>query len=129
MKYDLGKLGKGRIGVIGDFCLDVYWHADMTKSELSRETPHFPLPVVRERMSPGGAGNVAMNLLALAPKAVHVIGVFGEDWRGHALQRAGQHIFNDIRVQKPHRLTTDEPPSKWERARPLQCAELRIRDR
>ena len=41
MKYDLEKLGKGRIGVIGDFCLDVYWHADMTKSELSRETPHF----------------------------------------------------------------------------------------
>ena len=31
MKYDLDKLGKGRIGVIGDFCLDVYWHADMTK--------------------------------------------------------------------------------------------------
>ena len=53
MKYDLKKLGKGRIGVIGDFCLDVYWHADMTKSELSRETPHFPLPIVQERLSPG----------------------------------------------------------------------------
>ena len=67
MKYDLGKLGKGRIGVIGDFCLDVYWHADMTKSELSRETPHFPLPIVQERLSPGGAGNVVANLLALKP--------------------------------------------------------------
>ena len=32
MDYDLGKLGKGRIAVIGDFRLDVYWHADMTKS-------------------------------------------------------------------------------------------------
>ena len=41
MKYDLGKLGKGQIGVIGDFCLDVYWHADMTKSELSRESSLF----------------------------------------------------------------------------------------
>ena len=70
MKYDLGKLGKGRIGVIGDFCLDVYWHADMTKSELSRETPHFPLPIVQERLSPGGAGNVVANLLALKPKKV-----------------------------------------------------------
>ena len=63
MKCDLTKLGKGRIGVIGDFCLDVYWHADMTRSELSRETPHFPLPIVQERLSPGGAGNVVANLL------------------------------------------------------------------
>ena len=86
MKYDLNKLGKGRIGVIGDFCLDVYWHADMTKSELSRETPHFPLPIVQERLSPGGAGNVVANLLALKPKKVHAIGVFGADWRGAALK-------------------------------------------
>ena len=86
MKYDLSKLGKGRIGVIGDFCLDVYWHADMTKSELSRETPHFPLPVVQERLSPGGAGNVAANLLALEPKKVYALGVFGDDWRGQALK-------------------------------------------
>ena len=86
MKYDLKKLGKGRIGVIGDFCLDVYWHADMTKSELSRETPHFPLPIVQERLSPGGAGNVVMNLLALEPKSVSAIGVFGDDWRGAALK-------------------------------------------
>ena len=86
MKYDLKKLGKGRIAVIGDFCLDVYWHADMTKSELSRETPHFPLPIVEERLSPGGAGNVVMNLLALEPKSVVAIGVFGDDWRGAALK-------------------------------------------
>ena len=86
MKYYLKKLGKGRIGVIGDFCLDVYWHADMTKSELSRETPHFPLPIVQERLSPGGAGNVVMNLLALEPKSVSAIGVFGDDWRGAALK-------------------------------------------
>lgn len=86
MKYDLRKFGKGRIGVIGDFCLDVYWHADMTKSELSRETPHFPLPIVQERLSPGGAGNVVMNVLALEPKSVHAVGVFGDDWRGAALK-------------------------------------------
>jgi len=86
MKYDLKKLGKGRIAVIGDFCLDVYWHADMTKSELSRETPHFPLPIVEECLSPGGAGNVVMNVLALEPKAAYAVGVFGDDWRGAALK-------------------------------------------
>ena len=96
MKYDLKKLGKGRIGVIGDFCLDVYWHADMTKSELSRETPHFPLPVVQERLSPGGAGNVVANLLALEPKRVYAVGVFGDDWRGIALKGLLEKAGADI---------------------------------
>ena len=96
MKYDLNKLAKGRIGVIGDFCLDVYWHADMTKSELSRETPHFPLPIVQERLSPGGAGNVVANLLALKPKKVHAIGVFGADWRGVALKGLLEKAGTDI---------------------------------
>ena len=29
-------IDRARVGVIGDFCLDVYWLADMTRSELSR---------------------------------------------------------------------------------------------
>lgn len=57
-----------RIGIIGDFCVDIYWHADMRKSELSRETPHYPLPIVGERVYLGAGGNVAANLAALAPK-------------------------------------------------------------
>ena len=107
MKYDLNKLGKGRIGVIGDFCLDVYWHADMTKSELSRETPHFPLPIVQERLSPGGAGNVVANLLALKPKKVHAIGVFGDDWRGATLKDLLKKGGADIAgvVTDPDRVT------------------------
>ena len=107
MNYDLGKLGKGRIAVIGDFCLDVYWHADMTKSELSRETPHFPLPIVQERLSPGGAGNVAANLLALEPKKVHAVGVFGDDWRGAALKDLMQKAGADVSgvVTDPARVT------------------------
>ena len=107
MKYDLKKLGSGRIGVIGDFCLDVYWHADMTKSELSRETPHFPLPIVQERLSPGGAGNVVANLLALEPKKVYAIGVFGDDWRGQALKGLLERDGADISgvVTDPARVT------------------------
>ena len=107
MESDLERLGRGRIAVIGDFCLDVYWHADMTKSELSRETPHFPLPIVRERMSPGGAGNVVANLLALEPKSVHAIGVFGDDWRGAALKGLLEKAGTDISgvVTDPSRVT------------------------
>ena len=73
------------IAVVGDFCLDIYWLADMTRSRLSRETPHFPLPVVNERMNCGGAGNVACNVAALKPKEISVYGVVGADWRGQVL--------------------------------------------
>ena len=30
--------------VVGDVCLDLYWRADMTRSKISRETPHYPCP-------------------------------------------------------------------------------------
>ena len=84
----LDGMGRARIGLVGDLCLDVYWKADMRLSELSRETPHYPLPVVEERVSPGGAGNVACNLAALAPGGLKVLGLVGEDWRGELLIRA-----------------------------------------
>ena len=85
-----------RMAVIGDFCLDVYWYADMRKSELSRETPHFPLPIVKEQMSPGGAGNVVANLLSLEPASVKCIGVFGDDWRGLEYRKVLRNLGADI---------------------------------
>jgi bifunctional ADP-heptose synthase (sugar kinase/adenylyltransferase) len=70
----------------------------MTRSELSRETPHFPLPIVEERASPGGAGNTAANLAALRPASVRMLGVLGNDWRGglllDALTSRGVEIGN-----------------------------------
>ena len=84
----LHSIGKVRIGVLGDFCMDIYWHADMTRSTLSRETPHFPLPVVSEKMSPGAAGNVAANIAALKPGKLVVLGAIGKDWRGALLKDA-----------------------------------------
>ncbi len=84
------------IAVIGDFCLDVYWTADMTKSELSREVPHFPLPIIEERMSPGGAGNVVCNICALKPQKVSAIGMIGCDWRGDALKRLLANAGADV---------------------------------
>ena len=77
-----------RIGLIGDFCLDLYWLADMRLSELSRETPHHPLPVVEERYAPGGAGNAACNIAALKPGRLSVCGLVGNDWRGTLLLNA-----------------------------------------
>ena len=85
LEWIFSKIKEVRIAIIGDICLDVYWKADMTKSELSRETPHFPLPIIEERMYPGGGGNVAVNIAALLPKSIKVFGVTGKDWRGDIL--------------------------------------------
>ena len=74
-----------RAVLIGDMCLDVYWFADMTQSKLSRETPHFPLPVVSEKMSAGAGGNAAVNLSVLCDN-VTPLGVIGNDWRGQCLR-------------------------------------------
>lgn len=81
-------ISRARIGLIGDLCLDMYMDVDMRLSELSREVPNYTLPVVGERVSPGGAGNVAANLAALKPKALRVLGVLGRDWRGGLLKEA-----------------------------------------
>ncbi|MBQ9366536.1 MAG: bifunctional hydroxymethylpyrimidine kinase/phosphomethylpyrimidine kinase [Victivallales bacterium] len=97
----LQSIPKLRVGVIGDFCLDVYWHADMRLSELSRETPHFPLPIVEERLSPGGAGNVAANLRALRPASVPCVGLVGKDWRGTALLETLEAIGCDTTALLP----------------------------
>ena len=84
----LDQIDTAKVGLIGDLCLDMYWLADMRLSELSRETPHYPLPVVEERYAPGGAGNVACNLAALKPKILCVAGIIGDDWRGDLLLKA-----------------------------------------
>lgn len=82
----LGQISSLRAGVIGDVCLDVYWEADMSRSVLSRETPHYTMPVVTERHSPGAAGNVAANLKALGCREVTVCSAIGRDWRGELLK-------------------------------------------
>lgn len=88
-RNELNKLLSGidtvRVGILGDFCLDAYWHADMLRSVLSRETPHYPMPVVKETYSPGAAGNVAQNVAALQPASLTLLGVIGDDWRGKLL--------------------------------------------
>lgn len=80
------RIKKCKIGIIGDFCVDIYWHADMTLSELSRETPHYPLPVTAEKASMGAGGNVAANLAALNPEKIYAISLIGDDWRGMLLR-------------------------------------------
>jgi rfaE bifunctional protein kinase chain/domain len=88
LKEILSAARKLRVAVVGDFTLDGYWFADMPRSVISRETPLFPRPVVRERYSCGGAANVAWNLAALKPAEVRAFTVFGHDWRGELMLKA-----------------------------------------
>ena len=82
----LAGVSRIKIGVAGDGALDLYWRADMTKSELSRETPHYPLPIVEERISLGAGANVAMNASALGARSATLLTVIGEDWRGREFE-------------------------------------------
>jgi rfaE bifunctional protein kinase chain/domain len=75
------------VGVLGDFCLDAYWELDQGMSELSLETGKPTVAVTHQRYSPGGAGNVAHNLIALGVKRVPVFGVAGTDPFGRELQK------------------------------------------
>jgi rfaE bifunctional protein kinase chain/domain len=108
LKALLTAISKLHVGVVGDLGLDAYWYADMTISHLSRETPHFPRPILRESYSPGAGANVADNLVALGVAGAPVISVLGSDWRGEILQRvmAERGIEIDRLLISPDRSTT-----------------------
>ena len=79
------KIKKIKVCLIGDVCLDLYWRADMKKSRLSRETPHYPLPVVEETYTPGAGGNVLNNIYPLGVDKLMGISAISSDWRGRLL--------------------------------------------
>ena len=105
--FDLNRIDNISVGVLGDLALDIYWYADMKKSELSRETPHYPLPVVREVMSLGAGGNVTANIAALKPGNLYVGGICGDDWRGEILKKRLEDIGADTSglIVEPGRFT------------------------
>lgn len=75
---------RGRVLVVGDVMLDRYWTGDT-----SRVSPEAPVPVVHVRSEeerPGGAANVALNLIGLGTRTV-VMGLVGQDEGGRKLMR------------------------------------------
>ena len=86
MKKDLTKIVEKfkdkRIAVIGDLMLDTFIFGDT-----DRISPEAPVPVVlvsHEIDVPGGAGNVANNIISLGGNAC-VFGLLGEDIAGNKL--------------------------------------------
>jgi rfaE bifunctional protein kinase chain/domain len=87
---------RARVALVGDACLDGYWHADMRRSELSRETPHYNRPVHREVYSGGAVANVASNLHVLGVRSIALFTVLGNDWRGAILMDALTRMGVDV---------------------------------
>src|SRR5271165_1171386 len=86
----LAAAGQARVLVVGDLMLDQFiW------GSVSRISPEAPVPVVdfsRESFMPGGAANVARNLVALeAP--TELLGVIGSD-------EAADKLLNILREQR-----------------------------
>jgi len=84
MTVSLPDFSNAHVVVIGDIMLDRYWHGDT-----SRISPEAPVPVVRvadAEERPGGAANVALNIVALGAR-VTLLGVTGNDEPADTLQQ------------------------------------------
>ena len=96
-----------RVGIVGDVMLDSYmW------GKVDRISPEAPVPVVavhKKEQRIGGAGNVALNICALAAKA-SIISVTGSDEDGTALKTMFEKnaIDTSFLLQSLKRITTNK---------------------
>lgn len=86
LKALLEQIPGAKIGILGDFCLDVYLLLEPTASEKSLETGLSTRPVRSQRYSLGAAGNVANNLQAMGAANLSVFGVIGQDPFGEEMR-------------------------------------------
>ena len=80
----LPEFSAARVLVVGDVMLDRYWFG-----EVHRISPEAPVPVLKvERVDerPGGAANVARNIVALGANAT-LLSVVGDDEAGACLEK------------------------------------------
>jgi rfaE bifunctional protein kinase chain/domain len=88
LEHILARLPDLSVGVLGDLFLDRYLDLDATLTEPSIETGLDAYQVVRVRSSPGAAGTVINNLVALGVRRVCPIAVIGDDGEGYELRQA-----------------------------------------
>ena len=98
------RLAEAAFIVLGDFCLDAYCFLDPSASEESVETGLATEPVRYMKFTPGGAGNVAVNLKALGASKVYALGVVGDDLFGREYRR----LLNSSGVDTAFLLTQSE---------------------
>jgi len=80
----LPKFANAKILVVGDVMLDRYWFG-----EVERISPEAPVPVIKVKRveeRPGGAANVARNIVALSAQST-LLSVIGDDEAGACLNK------------------------------------------
>jgi rfaE bifunctional protein kinase chain/domain len=83
----LARIGAVRVGILGDFCVDVYLFAERAPGEVSLESGLATHQVTRQATALGGAGNVAANVAAIGCARVESFGVIGRDPWGREVAR------------------------------------------
>lgn len=94
---------RARVLVVGDVMLDRYWFG-----EVNRISPEAPVPVVhvqRTEERPGGAANVARNVVALGAQST-LLSVVGDDEPAGALERLLLAEGVDARLRRDAGLST-----------------------
>lgn len=84
-----------KVGVIGDFAIDLYFTLQTKTSELSLETGLEVFWGSQPRAFLGAAGNVVQNLVALGVADIQAIGCVGNDLFGREMQ----HLFRSLGVK------------------------------
>lgn len=87
LEATLARFPQARVAVVGDFFLDKYLEVDPALQETSLETGKPAHQVVQVRHSPGAAGTVVCNLVALEAGEVVPVGFVGDDGEGYELQQ------------------------------------------
>ncbi len=91
------RFGSLKTAVVGDFFLDKYLDADPALAEVSIETGKTAHQVVSIRHSPGAAGTVVCNLVALGAGTIHAVGLTGDDGESFDLRRGLEAIGCETR--------------------------------
>jgi len=130
----LEKIPHLKIGIIGDLFLDRYLDIDAALTEPSLETGLDAFQVVGVRCSPGAAGTVLNNLVALGVGQVFPIAVLGDDGEGYELRQALSRLASvdpwGLIIAPDRRTPTYTKPMLHESGRtPRELNRLDIKDR
>lgn len=96
-----------KVVVFGDVMLDTYWWGNV-----ERISPEAPVPVValkNKELRIGGAGNVALNAVALGAETF-IVSAIGNDDDGKQLRQLFEHhhINTDFLIESSKRITTNK---------------------
>jgi bifunctional ADP-heptose synthase (sugar kinase/adenylyltransferase) len=120
----LGRIPRLTVGVLGDLFLDRYLDIDAALTEPSIETGLDAYQVVRVRPSPGAAGTVINNLVALGVGTVCAFAVIGDDGEGYELSQCLRQLgvvdVSGVVMRGDRRTPTYTKPMLHEAGRPAR---------